>query len=404
MPRSILLALLLAATAHAQWSIQQSNTTADLRGIDNVGHGIAWASGSNGTVLHTTDNGATWLLCKTPPDAEHLDFRGIQAFDATTAIVMSSGKGDLSRLYKTTDGCQTWKLIFTNPDIDGFWDAFVMTDKNIGMLIGDPIPPSTSQEAGQTETPVFPTYHTINGGETWSRNDHEHLHAIASPNGQALESIFAASNSSFLLLPYTEIFVTGGIHNGLHYEQYTFEHVTGICPYHNKCDVDQISGSALASGETAGGFSVAANWKLGAFPSTPELRKRPSDSVRHTVVLAGGDYKNPDTSVGTASYCDPREIGGGFQGFRCLAATTPPHGYRSAVAYDALTKTWITVGPNGTDISTDDGRNWRALKPSATDTPDADQHWNALSLPFVVGPHGRIGILRVEALQQPAEK
>ena len=63
------------------------------------------------------------------------------------------------------------------------------------------------------------------------------------------------------------------------------------------------------------------------------------------------------------------------------------------------TKTWITVGPNGTDISTDDGRNWRALKPSATDTPDADQHWNALSLPFVAGPHGRIGLLNSTALQ-----
>jgi hypothetical protein len=42
----------------------------------------------------------------------------------------------------------------------------------------------------------------------------------------------------------------------------------------------------------------------------------------------------------------------------------PPHGYRSAVAYSPATKTWITVGPNGTDISTDDGRNWRALTPT----------------------------------------
>ena len=83
---------------------------------------------------------------------------------------------------------------------------------------------------------------------------------------------------------------------------------------------------------------------------------------------------------------------------RFSLAQTPPHGYRSAVAYDPVTKTWITVGPNGTDISTDDGRNWRALKPSPTDTPDADRNWNALSLPFVVGPHGRIGILRPTAL------
>ena len=76
-----------------------------------------------------------------------------------------------------------------------------------------------------------------------------------------------------------------------------------------------------------------------------------------------------------------------------------PHGYRSAVAYDAPTKTWITVGPNGTDISTDDGRNWRPLHPTNNDAPDADQHWNALSLPYAVGPHGRVGILNPSALQ-----
>ena len=70
------------------------------------------------------------------------------------------------------------------------------------------------------------------------------------------------------------------------------------------------------------------------------------------------------------------------------------------MAYDAATKTWITVGPNGTDISTDDGRNWRALpQPRAERSADADRDWNALSLPFVVGPHGRIGKLRPDAVK-----
>ena len=55
------------------------------------------------------DGGYLWQGCAIPPGAEKLDFRGIQAFDENTAIVMSSGKGDLSRLYKTTDGCRTWK-------------------------------------------------------------------------------------------------------------------------------------------------------------------------------------------------------------------------------------------------------------------------------------------------------
>ena len=73
---------------------------------------------------------------------------------------------------------------------------------------------------------------------------------------------------------------------------------------------------------------------------------------------------------------------------------TPPHGYRSAVAYDVASKTWITVGPNGTDISTDDGRNWRPMKASPRDAPDADKNWNALSLPLAVGPKGRVGMLR----------
>ena len=58
------------------------------------------------------------------------------------------------------------------------------------------------------------------------------------------------------------------------------------------------------------------------------------------------------------------------------------------------------MGPNGTDVSTDDGRNWRAIHPSAAlhEPPDADRNWNALSLPFVAGPKGRIGKLDEPAL------
>jgi hypothetical protein len=109
----------------------------------------------------------------------------------------------------------------------------------------------------------------------------------------------------------------------------------------------------------------------------------------------GGDYKLPDEARGTAAYLP--DIAAALPEWH--AAQTPPHGYRSAVTYDPTTKTWITVGPNGTDISRDDGRNWTALKPTAQDPSDADKNWNALSLPFVVGPKGRIGKLRPEALK-----
>src|SRR5579864_5656088 len=142
MYRTVLLAVFvfcLLLPACAQWEIEHSNTTADLRGIHSVGNGVAWASGTSGTVLRTEDGGYVWQTCAVPPGAEKLDFRGIQAFDANTAIVMSSGTGDLSRLYKTTDGCHSWKLLFTNPDADGFWDTIYFENPQRGWLLGDPV-------------------------------------------------------------------------------------------------------------------------------------------------------------------------------------------------------------------------------------------------------------------------
>src|ERR1700744_1461313 len=101
MPRTLLLLTLLASasTTPAQWTLQDAHTTADLRGIDNVGGGVAWASGTDGTILRTEDGGFVWQLCAKPPGGQHLDFRAIQGFDNNTAVIMSSGKGDLSRLY-----------------------------------------------------------------------------------------------------------------------------------------------------------------------------------------------------------------------------------------------------------------------------------------------------------------
>jgi hypothetical protein len=391
--------------AHAQWQRQDAHTTADLRGIDNVGGGVAWVSGSNGTILRTEDAGIVWQLCAKPPGGEHLDFRAIQALDNNTAIIMSIGKGVLSRLYKTTDGCQSWTLLFTNPDKDGFWDTLIMTGSNIGMLIGDPIVPSSATYTRQQGRPVFPTYHTVDGGLTWNRNDHNRLLSQTDDKGEPTESIFAASNSAMILLPYTVLFVTGGKDAALHDEQYTFEHVGVPCPRVGVCVIEGETASELAKGDSAGGFSLAANWSLspestGSQLSQPQLHTRNRNPDPHTVVIVGGDYKLLDERSGTASVCIPAQDGA-VSRFSCRAATTSPHGFRSAVAYYAPTKTWITVGPNGTDISTDNGRNWRSLHPDPKfhDTPDADQHWNALSLPYAVGPHGRIGKLRDDALK-----
>jgi hypothetical protein len=140
----------------------------------------------------------------------------------------------------------------------------------------------------------------------------------------------------------------------------------------------------LAHGLSSGAFSVATSPKAVG-----------SDGrANQPIIVVGGDYAHPDAASGNAAVS--YDTGLNFE-----TPDTPPHGYRSAVAYDAASKTWITVGPNGTDISTDDGKNWRALRPDPAlhEAPDADRNWNALSLPFVVGPHGRIGKLNSKALR-----
>jgi photosystem II stability/assembly factor-like uncharacterized protein len=369
---------------HAQWNVQDSHTTASLRGIHNVAGGVAWASGTNGTVLRTEDGGYHWQTCAVPLGAEHLDFRGIEAFDENTAIVMSSGRGDLSRLYKTSDDCKTWKLVLANRDKDGFWDAIRFDfrkplhpltdwrDHTHGVLVGDPVHGD------------FVIYETNNSGDTWRRrpNDKSARPAKASAN----ESIFAASNSA-LITPGVNgpfAFVTGG-KGGAH---------LFIPEAHSPFDngttwrFSEIK-LPLTSDDSAGAFSMAARFTR--YELSPDL------------MIVGGDYNKPNATEGNAAFIPFRVPAAALVRelllSRVVKPSSPPHGYRSAVAYDEKTKTWITVGPNGTDISTNDGKNWHALKPKPGQPTDADKNWNALSLPFVVGPNGRIGKLRDDALK-----
>jgi photosystem II stability/assembly factor-like uncharacterized protein len=384
--RALLLIAALTATAlvtftlpaQAQWTLQQSPTTADLRGIDNAGRGIAWASGTNGTVLRTEDAGYLWQVCTIPPGAEHLDFRGIQAFDANTAIVMSSGPGDQSRLYKTTDGCQTWKLVFTNPDKTGFWDSLRFESANPhlthhirrGVIVGDPVD-------GR-----FALFSSSDLGETWVSLGGPPLY-IKRQKAQSGETLFAASDTAADAVGDANnlAFVTGGKGGSRLY------HLTGgglvLDAWWSSPSFEKTELNLPHSSNSEGAFSLA---------------HREVDAVTFDFMAVGGDYSQPDMP-GFSEYIPAARYNWFGRHQQAQAATTPPHGYRSAVAYDPTTKTWITVGPNGTDISTDDGRNWRPLHPTANEAPDAAQHWNALSLPYAVGPHGRIGYLNPSALQ-----
>jgi photosystem II stability/assembly factor-like uncharacterized protein len=326
------------------WELQNSTTNAGLRGIHAVGGGVAWASGTNGTILRTEDGGYMWQSCAMPPGAEKLDFRGIWAWDANTAIVMSSGPGDLSRLYKTTDGCSSWKLLYTNTDKDGFWDAVQFLNQDLGYLLGDPV-------GGSLKVIRFSS--DRKGGD--SRTD------LAGPKiGEKKLGAFAASNSS-LALSFAASpgmvkawLATGGQGGAI---VFMGQLVAPFCTCGQPL-LDPIPVPLASGTDSSGVFSLAF---------------RDQD---HGMAV-GGDYKKPNEPQGTAAWTADG-------GKSWTAATKPPHGYRSSVAWDPADKAWIAVGTNGSDVSFDDGKTWQYLDSG---------NWNALSLPWVVGPEGRIAKL-----------
>ncbi len=120
------------------YTLPTSNTTENLRGISTPTNSVAWASGTHGTYLLTTDGGKTWRAAQVP-DGESLDFRDVAAFDDHKAYLLAAGPGDQSRIYRTTDGGKNWTLQFTNVDPKGFFDCMALWDFNNGIAIGDPV-------------------------------------------------------------------------------------------------------------------------------------------------------------------------------------------------------------------------------------------------------------------------
>src|SRR5579863_6257687 len=186
----------LAQTAR---QTQSSNTTENLRGVSAVSQQIVWASGTHGTYLRTTDGGHAWISAQVP-DAANLDFRGIVAFSADEAFLMSAGPGDQSRVYHTSDAGQHWRLQLTATNPRSFFDSIAFWDSTHGIVLGDPIP----DETGQLKFQLLIT----TDGQTWTPLPTSQL-----PPASDGEGAFAASNSCLAILSNNDSniwFATGG--------------------------------------------------------------------------------------------------------------------------------------------------------------------------------------------------
>ena len=160
-----------------QLTEQESGTQVLLQAISPVDDTVVWVSGHGGTFLRTINGGRNWSA-RVVPGADTLQFRDVDAFDANTAYLLSSGPGTLSRIYRTDDGGDSWELQFMNEHPDGFLDCMAFWDSRRGVVYGDAI-----------DGELF-VLRTEDGGASWAR-----VPAGGLPPAQEGEGGFAASGS-----------------------------------------------------------------------------------------------------------------------------------------------------------------------------------------------------------------
>jgi len=337
--RTSLVAPLLLLTAafsmqKSGWREQSSGSISRLRGVSAVNEKIAWASGSQGTCLRTTDGGASWQKLEVSPDAATLDFRDVDAFDAETAYLLSIGEGEKSRIFKTVDGGQHWQLQFTNHNPKAFFDAMAFWDSAHGFALSDPV------------NGRFLTISTSDGGMTWKENPADKMPAAVTNEGA-----FAASGSCVTVGARGNAwFGTGG----------------GAARVFRSSDWGgtwQVSSTPIRCDKpSAGIFSIAFR-----------------DS-KHGIVV-GGDYASEKDASNNAAISSD-----GGRTWAPLKSAVPA-GFRSGVSYLHKTREFLTAGPSGTDYSADDGLTWSSLGPPG---------YHAISFAgttagWGVGERGRIG-------------
>lgn len=302
------------------WTAQLTGVPARLRGISAVSERVVWASGTAGTVLRTTNGGDAWEVIRVP-GAEALDFRDIDAFSDKTAYALSIGNGDASRIYKTTDAGKTWSLQLANKDPKVFLDAMDFWSEDRGLAFSDAVDGN------------FVIFVTTDGGRAWTRIPADRL-----PPALPSEGAYAASGTNVATLGKDHVWIGTTASRVLHSA--------------DRGNTWTVAQAPLPTSQSAGIFSVAFRDEL------------------HGVVV-GGDYQKEAEAVDNVAFTS--------DGGRTWTLAKGLSGFRSAVVHRPGSKAeWIAVGPQGADMSIDDGKTWAPL-------PRAGFHT------FSFAPNGRAG-------------
>ena len=312
--------------------IIHTGVNTSLRGLSVVNNNVIWVSGSNGMVGKSTNAGKNWKWI-TVKGFEKTDFRDIEAFDANTAIIM--GIADPAYILKTTDGGNSWKVVFENKTKGMFLDAMDFRDMANGIVVGDPVD-------GR-----FFIAKTKDGGNSWQQLSEEQR-----PKADEGEAFFASSGTNVRYLTNGSIvFVSGGKNSRVFYNSTIIE-------------------TQMTKGlEAAGAFSIAV-----------------FDNYRNTsankIVIAGGDYSKDSLTMNTCFVSNT-------MGKSWFKPNKGPYGYRSCVEF--LNKeTLVASGTNGVDYSFDGGKNWYSISKEGFHTSRYARFGNQV---YLTGNNGKIGKL-----------
>ncbi len=282
-----------------------SGVVASFRGLAVRNEQEAWVTGSDGTVIRTTDAGGTWERVAVP-DSEGLDFRDVEVLADGTVILMSVGKDTESRILRSSDDGATWKQVLVNQDPDGFFDGMAFDEeRKTGLLFGDPV-------GGR-----MALFRTLDGGVTWQPIPDQQRPALKTG-----EYGFAASGTGIEVSGSDVWIATGGaVSRVLHSTDGGETWVAKTTP--------------LRSGnESSGIFSLA----------VPDSR---------TVVVVGGGYKRPDEARNNVA----RSVDGG-ETWNAATSVRMPH---KACIRSLGKQRLLVCGRTGVALSSDAGQTWKTI-------------------------------------------
>ena len=320
------------------WHDVASGTTAHFRGLAALSANKAWVSGytaTGGVVFRTLDRGATWQDVSPAGTPATLQFRDIEAFDANHAVVMSSGTGPDSQIYRTADGGQTWTLVFQNTEPNAFYDCMTFFNRKVGLAVSDP-----------PDGLKFRIIKTTDGGRTWN---------VVDPAGMppALPGEFAFAASGQCLTSNhgrSAWFGSGGSAQAR------------VFTSRNRGRTWTVSPTPLNSGPTAGINALAFR------------------SQQHGLAV-GGDFALPTNSPN--NFAKTRNGGRTWD-----LITGAPAEYRSGATW-VKGNTALAVGLSGSDFSKNGGRTWTRFDNGSLDTVDCANP-NAC---WASGANGRVAYL-----------